>query len=471
MGSFKQNVRETFLGISEAAQEGWSDFTQFLEEAWPLLLLMLVILMGIWWYADPPPPRHVVMATGSPGGSYEALGKKYADYFASKGVVLELAATEGAQDNLNRLIDRNDAVQAAFVQAGVAHPKKVSGIQTLGAIAYDPIWFFYRGQEVKSSDLEVIKGHSKFFNGRIISIGIEGSGTYAQATHILKASGLDKTNVQFVHLSGEKAVAALKSGQIDGAFVVDSYEAPNVQTLLKDQNLHLVTFKRAEAFAKEIPYFHILSVPEGAFSLERNFPNQDIKLLATTTNLLIDDRMHPAIQFLFMEAARDINGKASFFSKRGEFPSFKDSLLPESPVAIHYEKNSYPLLMAYVPFWLAELINRLIFILLPFCVVAYPLLQALPGYRKRRMQNKIIRLYGELKAFEQQLLLEGYRSEQRDEYLRKLNQLEYQALNIKVSKSMASDYYALRSSIDYVRNCLDKGVNPYQFQEPVDPDL
>jgi hypothetical protein len=68
-----------------------------------------------------------------------------------------------------------------------------------------------------------------------------------------------------------------------------------------------------------MPYVKILHVPEGAFNLQRNFPSQDIKLIATTTNLLIDDRMHPAIQFLFLEAAREINGKESFFAHRGSF--------------------------------------------------------------------------------------------------------------------------------------------------------
>ena len=81
MGSFKQDLQETFLGISETIEEKWADFTQFLQEAWLLLLLLLVILIGIWLYADPPPPRHVMMATGSPGGSYEVLGKKYAEFF------------------------------------------------------------------------------------------------------------------------------------------------------------------------------------------------------------------------------------------------------------------------------------------------------------------------------------------------------------------------------------------------------
>lgn len=68
MGSFKQDIRESFIGLAETAQEKWSDFTQFLQEAWPLLVFLLIVLMGIWWYADPPPPRHVIMATGSPGG-------------------------------------------------------------------------------------------------------------------------------------------------------------------------------------------------------------------------------------------------------------------------------------------------------------------------------------------------------------------------------------------------------------------
>jgi hypothetical protein len=195
-----------------------------------------------------------------------------------------------------------------------------------------------------------------------------------------------------------------------------------------------------------------------------------MKLLATTTNLLIDDRMHPAIQFLFLEAARNVNGKGSFFAKRGEFPSFKDSLLIESPVAVHYEKNNYPLLANYFPFWIAELISRLIFILLPFCVLGYPILQSLPSFRIRRMQNKINRLYVALKSLEQELL-NGFDEQQRDEYLKRLDLLEYQALKITISMRLSSDYYGLRTSIDYVRNCLNRGSHPYQYSEGIDPDL
>jgi hypothetical protein len=139
-------------------------------------------------------------------------------------------------------------------------------------------------------------------------------------------------------------------------------------------------------------------------------------------------------------------------------------MLPESSVAIHYEKNSYPFLVAYLPFWLAELVNRLVFILLPFLLVSYPLLQALPGYRTRRMQNKINRVYSDLKSFEQELLV-NFDLGRLDEYLKRLDALEYQALTIQVSRRLASECYSLRTSIDYVRNCLNRGVQPYQIDE------
>ncbi|MBU3587496.1 TRAP transporter substrate-binding protein [Polynucleobacter sp. 31A-FELB] len=465
MGSIKQDIKETYLGLFETVQEKWSDFTQFLAEAWPLLAILFLGLIGVWWYADPPPPRHVVMATGSPGGSYEVLGEKYAAFFKKKGITLELLPTKGAQENITRLADRADPVQASFVQAGLANSHSVSGVQSLGAIEYDPIWFFYRGPEVKGHDFQAMNARFRHFLDAKISVGTRGSGTYEQASHILKANGV-KDGPNFVYLPGAQAVEALKKGQIEGAFIVDAYEAANVQALLADSNVYLAAFPRAEAYTRLFPYLQILNVPIGGFSLQRNFPSEDIKLMSTTTDLLIDDRMHPALQFLFLEAAREVNGKASFFSERGEFPSFKNTGFPESPVALHYQKNGSPLLMAYLPFWLAELINRLVFVLLPFCAVAYPILLTLPGYRNKRMRRKLSKLYGVLKSYEQELI-DNFQPETKRQYLQKLDLLEYEVLQLQVPKSMAGDYYALRTSIDYVRNCLNRGVHPYQYQEDV----
>jgi hypothetical protein len=99
-------------------------------------------------------------------------------------------------------------------------------------------------------------------------------------------------------------------------------------------------------------------------------------------------------------------------------------------------------------------------LVLPFMAFAYPILSSLPNYRNKRVQARINKMYGDLWTFEQELAA-NFDPSQCDAYLSKINQMEADALSIKVPKKMASDYYSLRSSMDYVRNCLVRGERPY----------
>jgi hypothetical protein len=249
-------------------------------------------------------------------------------------------------------------------------------------------------------------------------------------------------------------------GEIDVIFLADQLESPNIQKLLRDPKLNLMGFNRAEAYTRILPYLEILTVPTGSFSLVRDFPPQTIQLLSTTTQLLVDDRMHPALQYLFLEAAEAINGKQSFFAKRGEFPMFNHSAFPESVVATRFEKSGVPPIMNYLPFWVAEFVHRMFILVVPFLAFAYPIVSAMPNYRYKRVQARINKMYGALWTFEQELAT-GFDPNQCDAYISKINQMEADALSIKVPKKMASDYYSLRSSMDYVRNCLIRGERPY----------
>ena len=464
MSSVKEDVKDTWLGFCEAAQDKWGNFVQFLRETWPLLLLLFAGLMLLWWLADPPPPKRILMATGTEGGSYQMLAKKYVDYFAKKGVTLELVPSRGAQENIAKLSDRKDPVQAAFVQAGIHNPTGIAGILSLGSVAYEPIWLFYRGPALEASDFHFQGDRFKKLLSMKTSIGDVGSGTHSQAVNILKASGLEQSIPQFLTLPSADGVEALLLGEIDVIFLVDQLESPNIQKLLKDPKLNLIGFNRAEAYTRILPYLEILTVPTASFSLVRDFPPQTIQLLSTTTQLLVDDRMHPALQYLFLEAAQAINGKQSFFAKRGEFPMFNHSAFPESIVATRFEKSGLPPVMNYLPFWLAEFVHRMFILIVPFLAFAYPIVSSMPNYRYKRVQARINKMYGSLWTFEQELAV-SFDPALCDEYIKQVNQMEAEALTIKVPKKMASDYYSLRSSMDYVRNCLIRGERPYLVAE------
>lgn len=452
MRSFKEDWLEHAGAIYETVVEQLKSWQKFVRETWPLLLLLFSALGLVVWFAEPAPPKRVLMASQI-DGYYHALAQKYVEFFRKHGVILDLVPTQGARENLTRLKDRRDPVQVAFVQGGLASSDDTGGLLSLGSIDYDPMWFFYRSGFVMENDEDIHR-----IQKMRIAIGPEGSGTHMQAMHILKLNGVAPVSV-LLTMPNHEGVQALLRGELDAVFLVDGLESDDIQALLKDPNIRLASFRRADAYTRLLPFIEKLEVPMGGFDLAHNIPPRDTTLLSTTTNLLIDHQMHPAIQMLFMQAAQEINGKESYFVRHGEFPSFKDSAVPVSKVAVRFHQKGPPFLIHYLPFWLAEFIDRMFFMLLPLIAFAYPMINAMPGYRLKRVRTRINKVYGELKFFEQGLS-QSYNPARHDEYIERLNTMERESLKMKVPQSLSSDYYSLRTNIDFVRNCLN-GDNFY----------
>ena len=464
MGSFREDIRDQVAAIQETIVDGWRDARLFVLETWPALTLLVLILAAALWMADPAPPRHVVMATGPAGSSNEVLGKKYAEYFERQGITLELVTSEGSVENARRLQDQSDPVMAGFVVSGAIAPH-TPRIQTLGSINYQPLWCFYRSPVPLPADVRV----AAILGGKV-NVGTPESATYLLTQQVVRLNGLNPDRSNFRQLSDVDAVKALADGQIASMCIVDTYESPNVQHLLKQEGLQLIDFNRADAYSRVVPAIEKVNVPEGGLNIARNWPGQPITLIAATTEIMIDERLHPAIQTLFLMAAASINGKENFFSNENEFPTFKDTSQHRSHEAeIFYEKGS-PWLMQFMPFWLAEFIRRLVLIVLPFLAVAYPIIKSMPNYHKNRVRGRINRMYGALKFFEQ-ALVSSYDPARKADYLVELDAMEREALHMKVPKSVAGDYYTLRSSIDFVRNrVLNDGYHGIQEATPSGDD-
>lgn len=450
MDIFKNEIRDHVVAAYETGREELKNVFQFIREAWVLILLLFALIGIVIWLAKPAPPKHVLMGAGSDGGSYDNLVKQYVDYFKKNGVTLEIEQTKGAADNILRLKDRKDHMQAAFVQGGlIINREQVQGIQSLGSVGYEPLWIFYR------SDLFHLDSKKKFqFFDHPISIGEPGSGTYVHALRLLQLDHIELSD-NFKTLSNKEAVEAFKNGTVYSIVMVDGIESENVQAMINDPRARMAGLERAEAFARLLPYYHVLTIPEGSLSVSRNEPPQTIETVAPTTNLVIDPEMHPAIQLLFLQAAQKINGGRSFFSKYGEFPDFKESVVEESDVAKIYYKNGPPKLLEYVPFWVAEFLDRMLILLLPLAAFAYPIIKSMPGYRLSRVRSRLNEVYGALKLFEQELVTQ-YDSSQHDEYLKIIDALDKRAQNLRVPRSLVSEYFTLRTTINFVRNLIER---------------
>ncbi len=418
--------------------------------AWWIILIVGVGFVVAFQFVEPAPPKRIVITTGGQAGAYYQFAQRYAAILAKNGITLEVKASAGSLENLERL--KKDEAQIGFVQGGVVEPKSDpdaeddSGLLSLGSVFYEPVWVFYR------SDKEMTRLTD--LRGKRIAIGQEGSGVRQLAQLLLQANDIPAGD-HLVPLSGLKAAEELQQGRIDAAFIIAAEHAPVVQVLLRSPGVKLMSFSQSGAYQRRFPFLTKLTFPHGVADLVRDFPPEDIKVLAPTANLIVRDDLHPALQTLLLQAATEVHGKSGFFQDAGEFPSYKDPMLPLSPDAARYYKSGPPFLQRYLPFWLAVLADRLIVLLVPIFALLIPLLKVAPAIYTWRVRSKVFRCYGELKFLEDDLK-SHFDPAKLDDYRSRLDALDEEAAELHVPLGFTDLVYTLREHVNLVRGILQK---------------
>jgi TRAP-type uncharacterized transport system substrate-binding protein len=413
------------------------------------LILAALVATVIW--LGPLPPRVVMMSTGAPGSDYDLFARRYQAILKQSGVRLRLLPSAGAVENLRRLNDPHSDVSVAFAQGGLTSEAQSPGLESLGTMFFEPFWFFSRLPVVPR--LENLRG-------RKMSIGPEGSGTRALSLQFLALNGVeDSFFAQLLPLDAGQASAALLHGDIDAAALVTSPDSEVLRRLLASSELNLAGFPRADAYVALYPYLSKLTLPAGVGNLATNRPPTDVTLLAPKASLIVRQSLHPALQYLLLEAAGEIQSAPNIFQAAGRFPAAERGDVPLSKDAREFYKTGAPFLQRYLPFWLAVFASRLLVLLIPLVGIVYPLLRFTPALYSWSMRRRIFRLYGELKFVEAELEARGGRAAG-DLQLR-LQRLEDHANQIRMPFSFAPFLYQLRTHIALVRSRL-----PQDAREP-----
>jgi len=410
------------------------------------LAALTLLLVWLFSFLHPLPPHIITMATGPEGSAYETFGKRYKILLAKEGIELRLIPTNGAIDNYNRLADPRSGVQVGFVMGGVTGETDSANLVSLGTIGYEPMWFFTH--KITANKLKGLKG-------KRLSIGPEGSDSRALVTELLKHNAFDIGSFHLLGLSPETTEEDMLSDKIDAAVLVNSMASPVVRKLLNSTDINLVSFSRADAY---VALFHSLSklvMPAGVVNLDKDIPLHDTTLLATKSSLVVHGNLHPALQYLLLEAASQIHSRRGIFQKGGEFPAAEALEIPLSPEARHYYKSGRPFLQRYLPFWLAALVEEFVILIIPILGLMYPLGKSLTGLYGWGMQRKIFLIYGELHWLEEEIDKLGNRPPTPD-ILERLRNLELRANRVRVSSNYMPMLYSLKETIQFVRARLNK---------------
>ena len=195
--------------------------------------------------------------------------------------------------------------------------------------------------------------------------------------------------------------------------------------------------------------------------LRANLPVRQTGLVASAATLVVGEKFHPALAELLLSLARQIHGEPGLFEQAGDFPSRKFLEFPISDSAKRFFDSGPSFLQRYLPFWAADLIDRLKIVLLPLITLVYPLFKLIPPTYDWRMRSRINRWYKDLQAIEEQI---GARKPDADvsATVAELDRLEENVGRLSVPLAYANPLYTLRSHIALLRDELRQGRPPNQ---------
>jgi hypothetical protein len=355
-------------------------------------------------------------------------------------------------------------VSVSFVQGGlggiVLDPEEESEktpLRSLGTVGYEPVWIF-------SHTLDLSPG-LQGLAGKKVAVGLAGSGNYKVAMELLASYGMvgqknePLHGIQLLPEGGLTAAKALQEHAIDAMVIVAGPQAASVKQLLANPAMKLASLAQAEGLARRIPYFQTVSLKHGSVDPARDLPTADITLLATTASLVIHEDLHPALAYLLLEAAHQIHAPATLLSRPGTFPKPDAVEFALSDEAARYYKNGRPFLQTYLPFWVANFVQRLGLMAVPLLALLLPLFRIILPAINWWQKNRINRHYGELKFLEGEIARRQLTDAEIAKAHGQLDQIERDVTDTKFPLDFADRVYTLRQHVGFVRDSLHTGIS------------
>lgn len=455
--------------MSQALRNTLLSLRDLIVSAGPLAFLAVGLLALAYWWLNPNPPKTVTLATGPAQSAYEEFGKRYRKALAVDGIEVVLLPSEGSSHNLQLL--REGKADVAFVQGGTAEllTDDPDELVSLGNLFVEPVWLFYRTETAQRMYNAPRLDGLRQLRGLHVNVGSQGSGVPTLMERLLEANKVERGAVKLSRLDQTPATVDFLAGKLDALVFASAPESLMVQMLLQTPGVQLLDFAQHEAYARRFPFLTPVTLPRGVVDLSSNVPARDVRLVASTTSLLAREGTHPALLTLFAQNAQKLHSGAGWFNRAREFPNARNSELPTAKEADRAMNEAVPMMQRYLPFWIANLIERMWLVLGILLAIMLPLSRIVPPLYQFRVRSRVFRWYGRLREIESDL--ETGRSNTA-ELLKALAALEAQAEKVSVPLSYADELYALRNHIHLVRKKLLRASEegePKPLQESAPP--
>lgn len=435
---------------------------------WWAFLITFIGFVIPYHFIAPPAPREITMATGSEQGGYHRFGLQLKAALEQKGLRVNLHPSAGTIENLKLLSDPHGPVSVAFGQGGAErfYQGNKETIRGLGSLFYEPFWIFHRKDAsiTTFADLRRVK----------IAIGRDGSGTQMLSKVLLRENNIPET--AWVSIGFKEAFAALSKNEVQAVFLVAPVNDPqnphkphpDLYALMADPALSLFPIGRTQAYMSRLPHLSTVTIGEGLFDLEKNYPPASVTLLSPLATLLAREDLNGDIAILIIQTCREIRESGGWLEKAGEFPSRQGVTFPLLPEAAQFYQEGPSFFYRFLPFWAANMLNRLWIMAIPLVALVFPLVKLAPPIYHWRIRRKIATKYYLLMEIDDRIA-EGSIARTLDTDIAQLMQYEDELARLSVPIMYAADFYSMRSHVRYLRGRLEEVKTQLQERAGIPP--
>jgi len=317
--------------------EGCQKMTAMRRAAYAFIAALVLIGMAVC--EDAPAAELITIATGSPGGSYQAYGQGLARILARElGQEVTAQSTQGPAQNV-LLLERKQAT-LAFITMGVGLQAwngsdwtKGTQYRSMRVIfpMYDTAFQFVAAKRLHLHWLEDLAGLHIGAGPRAATAGV-------YLPMIFRALDI-KANVRFG--AWESMTSQLKSGDLDGIVFGTGFPTPALTQLIAAEPLDFVppSADQIALIRKALPEISRSTVPTGTYSsLARDYQTVGLFNFAVAQKDVPDDLVYKIVKTVFDN--REELVKAESLAKETVPTNIgRDEVLPLHPGAARYYRE------------------------------------------------------------------------------------------------------------------------------------
>lgn len=261
-------------------------------------------------------PEYISFLTGGTSGTYYPLGGAIAKIIDQETDIQPDAVSSNASaDNIIALVDGE--AEIAFTQTDVAadaaeginaFDEPIDTVLGLGSLYPETIQIV----TVEGSGIESVED----LEGKKVSVGAPGSGTYINAEQILEVHDMTMDDIDAQNLDFGESAGGIKDGNIDAAFITAGTPTGAVEELQATSDVVILPIEedKAQALIDKYPYYAEDTIPEGTYDLEEDLDTVAVLAMLVVTDELSEDAVYDMTKAIYENSDDIAHAKAELIS-------------------------------------------------------------------------------------------------------------------------------------------------------------